>query len=72
MPPSRRRPIFHRDEQRIEAHIFVAFLAYCLDVTLTGVYVASLPASRAAAGRRASFEIHCEVSAMVRKSCKRL
>ena len=29
------RPIFHRDERRIEAHIFVAFLAYCLQITLT-------------------------------------
>jgi transposase len=28
------RPIFHRSEPRIEAHIFVAFLAYCLQVTL--------------------------------------
>ena len=28
------RPIFHRVEPRIEAHIFVAFLAYCLQVTL--------------------------------------
>ena len=28
------RPIFHHSEQRIEAHIFVAFLAYCLQVTL--------------------------------------
>ena len=28
------RPIFHRKEERIEAHIFVAFLAYCLQVTL--------------------------------------
>jgi transposase len=28
------RPIFHRNEERIEAHIFVAFLAYCLQVTL--------------------------------------
>jgi hypothetical protein len=28
------RPIFHRTEARIEAHIFVAFLAYCLQVTL--------------------------------------
>ena len=28
------RPIFHHTEQRIEAHIFVAFLAYCLQVTL--------------------------------------
>jgi len=29
------RPIFHQKEQRIEAHIFVSFLAYCLHVTLT-------------------------------------
>ncbi len=29
------RPIFHQDEERIEAHIFVAFLAYCLQITLT-------------------------------------
>ena len=29
------RPIFHQSEQRIEAHILVAFLAYCLHVTLT-------------------------------------
>ena len=28
------RPIFHRTEARIEAHIFVAFIAYCLHVTL--------------------------------------
>ena len=28
------RPIFHQKERRIEAHIFVAFLAYCLHVTL--------------------------------------
>ena len=28
------RPIFHQLEGRIEAHIFVAFLAYCLHVTL--------------------------------------
>ena len=28
------RPIFHKTEDRIEAHIFVAFLAYCLQVTL--------------------------------------
>jgi hypothetical protein len=30
------RPIFHQDEARIEAHIFIAFLAYCLYVTLGG------------------------------------
>jgi hypothetical protein len=28
------RPIFHQDEQHIEAHVFIAFLAYCLHVTL--------------------------------------
>jgi len=28
------RPIFHQEEHRIEAHIFVSFLAYCLYVTL--------------------------------------
>jgi len=28
------RPIFHQNEARIEAHIFVSFLAYCLHVTL--------------------------------------
>jgi hypothetical protein len=30
----RLRPIFHQKEDRIEAHIFIAFLAYCLHVTL--------------------------------------
>jgi transposase len=28
------RPIYHQNESRIEAHIFIAFLAYCLHVTL--------------------------------------
>jgi hypothetical protein len=28
------RPIYHQRPERIEAHIFVAFLAYCLHVTL--------------------------------------
>ena len=28
------RPIYHQLERRIEAHIFVAFMAYCLHVTL--------------------------------------
>ena len=28
------RPIHHQKEARIEAHIFIAFLAYCLHVTL--------------------------------------
>lgn len=30
------RPIFHRQEARIEEHIFVAYLAYCLHGTLQG------------------------------------
>lgn len=28
------RPIFHQKQKRIEAHIFVAFMAYCLHVSL--------------------------------------
>jgi hypothetical protein len=28
------RPVIHQEESRIEAHIFIAFLAYCLHVTL--------------------------------------
>lgn len=28
------RPIYHQKDNRIEAHIFVSFLAYCLQVTL--------------------------------------
>jgi hypothetical protein len=28
------RPIWHQEERRIEAHIFVSFLAYCLHTTL--------------------------------------
>jgi transposase len=28
------RPIYHQNQSRIEAHIFVAYLAYCLHVTL--------------------------------------
>jgi len=28
------RPIYHQIDERIEAHIFVAFIAYCLQVTL--------------------------------------
>ncbi len=29
------RPVYHQREDRIEAHIFLCFLAYCLHVTLT-------------------------------------
>lgn len=28
------RPVYHQTDRRIEAHIFVAFMAYCLQVTL--------------------------------------
>jgi transposase len=28
------RPIYHQRENRVEAHIFVAFIAYCIQVTL--------------------------------------
>ena len=28
------RPIYHHKSERIEAHLFVAFLAYCLSITL--------------------------------------
>lgn len=28
------RPVFRQDEARIEAHIFIAFLAYCMQITL--------------------------------------
>ena len=28
------RPIYHQEQRRIEAHIFIAFLAYCLHVTI--------------------------------------
>jgi Transposase DDE domain len=29
------RPLFHQDQARIDAHIFIAFLAYCLHITLS-------------------------------------
>jgi hypothetical protein len=37
------RPIFHQQERRIEAHIFIAFLAYCLYVTLQRLLYALAP-----------------------------
>ncbi len=30
------RPIYHQKEERIEAHIFISFLSYCLHVALRG------------------------------------
>ncbi|HET9220476.1 MAG TPA: IS1634 family transposase, partial [Terriglobia bacterium] len=37
------RPIFHQKEERADAHIFVAFLAYCLQVTLKHRLIAYAP-----------------------------
>jgi hypothetical protein len=37
------RPIFHQEQSRIEAHIFIAFLAYCVHVTLGGQLKAIAP-----------------------------
>src|SRR5919109_469330 len=37
------RPIHHQKEERIDAHIFVAFLAYCLQVTLKNRLTAYAP-----------------------------
>jgi transposase len=37
------RPIFHQHEDRIEAHIFVSFLAYCVQVTLRAQLKAHAP-----------------------------
>ena len=37
------RPVFHWVEQRIEAHILVAFLAYCLHVTLKAMLACKAP-----------------------------
>ena len=37
------RPIFHQKEHRTDAHILVAFLAYCLQVTLKNRLIAYAP-----------------------------
>ena len=37
------RPIFHQLETRVEAHIFIAFLAYCLNATLARRLAALAP-----------------------------
>jgi transposase len=37
------RPIYHHKENRADAHIFVAFLAYCLQVTLKNRLMAYAP-----------------------------
>jgi hypothetical protein len=37
------RPIWHQKDERIEAHIFLAFLAYCLQVSLKARLKAHAP-----------------------------
>src|SRR5215831_7858251 len=37
------RPIYHQKEERIDAHIFIAFLAYCVQVTLKNRVMAYAP-----------------------------
>src|SRR6201998_3084359 len=53
------RPIFHHDESRIEAHIFIAFLAYALQVTLTRRLRAHAPSltARSALERSAAVQM---------------
>ena len=49
------RPVFHQEERRIEAHIFIAFLAYCLQITLQRRLHALAPGLTA----RSAFEKVC-------------
>jgi transposase len=37
------RPVFHQEMPRIEGHIFIAFIAYCLHVTLRTLLAAHAP-----------------------------
>ncbi len=37
------RPIYHQRQDRVEAHIFIAFLAYCLQVTLSNQLRSTAP-----------------------------
>ena len=48
------RPIFHPLEPRIEAHIFVSFIAYCLLVTLKNLARPHAPSSRSSPSSRGS------------------
>ncbi len=41
------RPIYHQMEHRADAHILIAFLAYCLQVTLKNRLMAYAPGSDA-------------------------
>ena len=58
------RPVYHQSEERIEAHIFVAFLAYCLQVTLKQRLRALAPGltPRAVLEKFAASEPHIPVS----------
>lgn len=60
------RPIFHQVEQRVEAHILVAFLGYCLTVTLRMKLRNAAPGltPRAVLGSLSAIQ-------MVRCSCRR-
>ena len=53
------RPIYHQLEHRIEAHIFVAFIAYCLHVTLRAHLKALAPGltSRAVLDKLAAIQM---------------
>ena len=44
------RPIYHQTDKRIEAHIFIAFIAYCLHVTLKQRTRSCAPRTHAARG----------------------
>ena len=44
------RPIYHQTDKRIEAHIFIAFIAYCLHVTLKQRTRSLRPRTHAAGG----------------------
>ena len=53
------RPIYHQTDERIEAHILVAFLAYCLHVTLQQRLAALAPGltSRAVLEKMAALQM---------------
>jgi len=48
------RPIYHHKPDRIEAHLFVAFLAYCLSITLRSNFAATPRANASGRNRETS------------------
>lgn len=48
------RPVFHRLDERVEAHVFLAFVGYCLLVTLKNMARAQAPGPTPCAGLRKS------------------